>query len=87
MARVSFSPLTAMCMTTGKLACRDFYVNKNVVPSLGNEASPDSLEGQDEATELTEPRVTLRNAGNTSYSPTRHMHMRISYAERDGEGK
>ncbi|XP_068698174.1 uncharacterized protein [Montipora foliosa] len=60
--------------------------NDEAPMQTGNEASPDSLEGQDEATELTEPRVTPRNAGNTSYSPTRHMHMRISYAERDGEG-
>lgn len=48
---------------------------------------PESEETQDEDTVLRE-RIALRSELNPSYSPktTRRMQMRISYAERDGEG-
>ena len=48
----------------------------------------ETQETQDEDTVLRE-RIALRSELNPSYSPktTRRMQMRISYAERDGEGK
>lgn len=61
-------------------------VIENVFYALGEQTSPEDT--QDQATELTtEPRVKLREGGNGSYSPARHMQMRISYAEVDGGGK
>jgi len=52
------------------------------------EETQETQETQDEDTVLRE-RIALRSELNPSYSPktTRRMQMRISYAERDGEGK
>ena len=49
--------------------------------------SPEAEEAEDEDTALRE-RVALKKDVSPSYSPkTRRMQMRISYAEKDGEGK
>lgn len=54
---------------------------------VGEKPPPESREGQDELIALRE-QSTLRNGGSLSRSPkTRLMQMRISYAEKDGEGK
>lgn len=48
-------------------------------------SSPESEEAKDE---ISKQPVVLRKEVSASYSPkTRRMQMRISYAERDGEGK
>ena len=48
-------------------------------------SSPEAEEAKDE---ISKQPVVLRKEVSASYSPkTRRMQMRISYAERDGEGK
>ncbi|XP_029197113.2 LOW QUALITY PROTEIN: uncharacterized protein LOC114962291 [Acropora millepora] len=63
----------------------DLRKDADASKQTGEQTSPEDT--QDQATELTtEPRVKLREGGNGSYSPARHMQMRISYAEVDGGG-
>ena len=67
-----------------KVICGQF-IKVAIIISAEKVSSPESEEAKDE---ISKQPVVLRKEVSASYSPKTHlMQMRISYAERDGEGK
>lgn len=61
------------------------FIKMSIIISAEKLSSPESEEAKDG---ISKQPVVLRKEVSASYSPkTRRMQMRISYAERDGEGK
>lgn len=67
-----------------KVICGQF-IKVSIIISAEKVSSPESEDAKDE---ISKQPVVLRKEVSASYSPKTHrMQMRISYAERDGEGK
>lgn len=61
------------------------FIKVSIIISAEKVSSPESEEAKDE---ISKQPVVSRREVSASYSPkTRRTQMRISYAERDGEGK
>ena len=67
-----------------KVICGQF-IKVSIIILAEKVSSPESEDAKDE---ISKQPVVLRKEVSASYSPKTHrMQMRISYAERDGEGK